>query len=194
MIATINGFVLALATFLFAIFYILSLQPAKLEEHIGGIAYARCTTYRTIASLLEVVIFVNYVLFYFFPVRILGELPWDRWISTLTAVILGIPAIIIMFMGIIESGKEGLSPDKSHTMFGGIYDNIRHPQTSGGVLLWFAIAIGSHITHLVLFSIVWIPLYRIACHFEEADLVRRYGQDYIDYQQRVGMFLPKIRR
>jgi protein-S-isoprenylcysteine O-methyltransferase Ste14 len=61
----------------------------------------------------------------------------------------------------------------------------------GGVLLWFAIALGSHSLFLVLFSFAWIPVYGLACHLEEADLVRRYGQDYRAYQARVGMFIPK---
>ena len=89
-----------------------------------------------------------------------------------------------------DSGKEGLSPKKEHKMFGGLYDSVRHPQTSGGVLLWFAEAIGSHSLFLVLYSSVWIPIYWIACHVEEADLLRRYGRDYEEYQERVGMFLP----
>jgi protein-S-isoprenylcysteine O-methyltransferase Ste14 len=184
--------VLALSTFLFAIFYTQSLQPAKLEEHIGEVSYRRCTTYRTIASVLEVIIFCAYIGFYFFPSPILGQLLWDRWISVLIALLIGIPATLIMFKGIRDSGKEGLSPHKDHKMFGGIYAQVRHPQTSGGVLLWYAIAIGSHSLLLVLYSFVWLPVYWIACHFEEADLARRYGQDYEAYRKRVGMFIQKF--
>jgi protein-S-isoprenylcysteine O-methyltransferase Ste14 len=104
------------------------------------------------------VISLSYVLFYFFPSPILGELPWKRWLSVLIALLIGIPALLIMFKGIRDSGKEGLSPSKEHTMFGGIYDWVRHPQTSGGVLLWFAIAIGSHSSFLILFSFAWLPI------------------------------------
>jgi protein-S-isoprenylcysteine O-methyltransferase Ste14 len=39
---------------------------------------------------------------------------------------------------------------------------------------------------------VWLPIYWVACRFEEADLVRRYGQNYEEYQKQVGMFFPKI--
>lgn len=193
MLPLLNSFVLAFSTLLFTIVYIQSLQPAKLEEDIGEISYTRCTTYRTIASVLEVVIFFSYTAFYFFPSPIFGELPWSRWISVLIAFLIGIPALAIMFKGIRDSGKEGLSPHKEHEMFGGIYDKIRHPQTSGGVLLWFAIAIGSHSLFLTLYSFVWIPIYWAACYVEEADLVRRYGQNYKEYQKCVGMFLPKFR-
>ena len=190
----VNIVVLALATCLFAIFYVQSLQPARLEERIGQAAYARCTTYRTIASILEIVIFVSYVAFYILPSPILGELPWARWISILIALVIGLPALVIMFRGIRDSGQEGLSPSKKHKMFGGIYNRVRHPQTASGVLLWFAIAIGSHSLFLVLYSFVWIPIYGVACYLEEADLVRRYGRAYEKYQKRVGMFLPKPRQ
>jgi protein-S-isoprenylcysteine O-methyltransferase Ste14 len=193
MMPEVNIIVLGLATLLFAVFYVLSIQPAKLEERIGEVSYARCTTYRTIASILEAVIFFSYVIFYFLPSPILGELPWRRWISILIALVIGVPALVIMFKGIMDSGQEGLSPSKKHKMFGGIYNRVRHPQTVGGVLLWFAIAIGSHSSFLVLYSCVWIPIYGVACHLEEADLVRRYGQAYEAYQKRVGMFLPRSR-
>jgi protein-S-isoprenylcysteine O-methyltransferase Ste14 len=190
----INILVLVLSTFLFTIFYIQSLQPAKLEKAIGEDSYKRCTRYRSIASVLEVVIFFSYIAFYFFPSPILHKLPWDRWVSIVVAFLVGIPATVIMFRGIKDSGKEGLSPNKEHKMFGGIYKSIRHPQTSGGTLLWFAIAIGSQASFLVLYSFVWIPIYWAACHFEEADLVRRHGHDYEEYQKRVGMFIPKINK
>lgn len=193
MVPAINILILAFSTFLFTILYVQSLQPAKLEEIIGKVSYKRCTTYRSIASVLEVVIFFSYIIFYFFPSPILNELPWNRWISVLFAFLVGSPAALIMFKGIKDSGKEGLSPHKEHQMFGGIYNKVRHPQTSGGVLLWFAIAIGAHSLFLVLYSFVWIPIYWVACHVEEADLVRRYGQDYEEYQKRVGMFIPKLR-
>jgi protein-S-isoprenylcysteine O-methyltransferase Ste14 len=193
MIPVINTIILVFSTSLFAIYYVQSLQPAKLEEQLGEISYKRCTTYRTIASVLEVVIFCSYIVFYFFPSPILDELPWDRWISVLMAILIGTPALVIMFKGIRDSGKEGLSPKKEHVMFGGIYKYVRHPQTSGGVLLWFAIAIGSHSIFLTLFSFVWLPLYWGACLVEEVDLIRRYGEAYKDYQKRVGMFPPKRR-
>jgi protein-S-isoprenylcysteine O-methyltransferase Ste14 len=71
--------------------------------------------------------------------------------------------------------RRACLPIKSTRCLGGIYAKVRHPQTSGGVLLWFAIVIGSHSLLLTLYSFVWIPIYWVACHVEEADLVRRYG-------------------
>jgi protein-S-isoprenylcysteine O-methyltransferase Ste14 len=193
MTSLVNMTILALATLLFTIFYIRSVQPAKLEGKIGEISYKKCTTYRAIASVLEVVIFFSYILFYFLPSPIGVTLPWNRSISILIACLIGIPALWIMFKGIIDAGKEGMSPNKAHEMFGGIYESVRHPQTSGGVLLWFAIALGSHSLFLVLYSFIWIAVYWTACSIEEADLLRRFGEDYENYRKRVGMFLPKFK-
>ena len=95
MAPAINTVVLTLATILFAAFYVQSLQPARLEERIGELSYARCTACRTIASVLEVVIFFSYALFYFFPTAILRELPWQRWLYHSTSPNIGRCATVV---------------------------------------------------------------------------------------------------
>ena len=57
--------------------------------------------------------------------------------------------------------------------------------------LFWVIAFLCHSPFLVLYSFIWIPVFYWMCMAEERDLVLRYGQPFIKYQQRTGMFLPK---
>ena len=131
MLPLTTAYSLVPATGLFTIFYVQSVQPARSEDRIGEVSYRRCTTYRVIASVLEVVIFLAYVIFYFTPSPILSELPWPPSISIVVALTVGIPAALIMSRGTKDSGEEGMFPNKDHQMLEGIYKRARHPQTTG---------------------------------------------------------------
>jgi protein-S-isoprenylcysteine O-methyltransferase Ste14 len=73
-----------------------------------------------------------------------------------------------------------------------LYRLIRHP-------LMLGIIIGSwatpHMTtgHLV-FAITATIYILIGIRFEERDLVRYHGQNYIDYRQRVPMLIPFLKK
>ena len=78
-------------------------------------------------------------------------------------------------------------------MYGGIYEKMRHPQAVGEVTLWWLIALLLNSPFLALYSFVFIPIFYLMCLAEERDLIIRYGQDYIDYKERVGFF-PRLRK
>ncbi|MFX1265428.1 MAG: hypothetical protein ACFFH0_08605, partial [Promethearchaeota archaeon] len=61
------------------IFYVKSVAPAALEQEIGEIAYEKCAWYRKIASLAFYLIFVNYVIYYFYPLStpLPNHFPWN---------------------------------------------------------------------------------------------------------------------
>lgn len=61
MIAWINFAVLIVSAILCLYFYVKSAGPAVLEKKIGPVAYARCTQYRMLASILMTIAGVNYV-------------------------------------------------------------------------------------------------------------------------------------
>ena len=63
MLPWINFGVLIASSFLFSFFYVKSVGPAALEKRIGTSAYQKCSTYRLIASVLMIVVAVNYVLY-----------------------------------------------------------------------------------------------------------------------------------
>ncbi|MFX1302589.1 MAG: methyltransferase family protein [Promethearchaeota archaeon] len=196
MFTWINLIVLFISTALMAFYYIKSVSPAKLEQKIGEIAYKTCGNYRIIASVFEVIVVFNYIIYFYLPLPIL--IPqffiWDYWISVILSIVILIPSVYIMLKGVKDAGREALFPDKGHTLYGGIYEKIRHPQALGEVFIWWVVALLLNSPFLFLYSIVWFPLFYWFCKAEEKDLIIRYGKPYIDYKNRVGMFFPKKRK
>ncbi len=196
MIEWINFLILVISTTLMAFFYIKSVGPAKLEEKIGEIAYKRCGNYRIIASFFELITIINFIFYFFFPLPI--PIPqffiWDYWISVVLSIVILIPCLYIMLKGVKDAGREALFPDKEHTLYGGIYEKIRHPQALGEVFIWWAAALLLNSPFLFLYSIVWFPIFYWFCKAEEKDLIIRYEKPYIDYINQTGMFFPKKKR
>ena len=99
-----------------------------------------------------------------------------------------------MMKGVKDAGTETYAPNKEGEMHGGIYKHIRHPQTSGeipiymamGLLLnsWFILEI------IIIFLVIYVPL---MVYIEEKDLVRRFGDKYIEYKKITGALIPKIK-
>ena len=117
--------------------------------------------------------------------------PWPWWLSALIAVASAIPAGYLFFRGMKDAGEETMVVKKEHTLYGGIYHKIRHPQAAGELPFWWVIAFLLNSPFLVLYSFVWIPVFLLMCLAEERDLVIRYGQAYEEYRQRTGFLIPK---
>ena len=178
------------------IFYIKSVGPAALEQKIGLVAYARCAYYRITASIFEIIVIINYLIYFFLPLPL--PIPrffiWDYWISIIFSIAILIPSSYIMLKGLKDAGREALFPDKEHTLYEGIYEKIRHPQSLGEAFLWWSVALILNSPFLFLYSIVWFPLFYWFCKAEEKDLIIRYGEPYIDYKLRTGMFFPQRKK
>ena len=192
-IAWLNFVVLVISTLLFLYFYVKSAGPAALEEKIGPEAYKKCTQYRFIASLFWGVATINYIVYVFFPLPIPlpQTFPWRWWVSALIAVIITIPAGYIWIRGMQDAGEETMVVKKEHTMYGGIYQKIRHPQAVGELPFWWVMAFVLHSPFLVLYSFVWVPIFIMMCLAEEKDLLIRYGEAYAEYQKHTGFLFPK---
>ena len=196
MLAWINLIVLIISTVMMAFFYIKSIGPAALEQKIGLTAYARSAYYRITASAFELIVIVNYILYFFLPLPI--SFPqffmWDYWISLVISIIILIPSLYIMLIGLKDAGREALYPDKEHTLYEGIYNKIRHPQALGEAFIWWSVSLVLNSPFLFLYSIVWFPLFYWLCKAEEKDLIIRYGEPYNNYRQQTGMFIPKRKK
>ena len=193
MLAWINLTALIIATKLFLYFYVKSVSPAQLERRIGAVAYRRCTVYRLLAGFFEALIMTTYVVYGFYPLPIgLPErFPWPWWVSLLIAVGIGIPAGYLMYRGLKDAGEESVIVRQEHTLFGGIYERMRHPQAVGEMPLFWAIAFMLHSPFLVLWSFVYVPIFIVMCWAEERDLLVRYGEAYATYRRRVRLFFPR---
>ncbi|MFX1279394.1 MAG: methyltransferase family protein [Promethearchaeota archaeon] len=196
MLAWINLIVLIISTVMMAFFYIKSVGPATSERKIGLTAYVRSAYYRIVASIFELIVIVNYIIYFFQPLPI--SLPqffmWDYWISIIISIIILIPSMFIMLIGLKDAGREALYPDKENTLYKGIYEKIRHPQALGEAFIWWSVALILNSPFLFLYSIVWFPLFYWFCKAEEKDLVIRYGEPFNTYKNQTGMFFPKRKR
>jgi len=196
MIPLINFFVLIASSILFTIFYVKSVSPADLENKIGPSAFKKCATYRLVASCFMMVVAVNYIIYYWFPLPLplANAFPWFWSISAFIVVIIAAPSSYLMYRGAKDAGEETMKPKREHEMYGGIYERIRHPQAVAELGLWWAIAFLVHSPFLVLFTFLYIPVWYYFCVAEEKDLIVRYGTAYEAYCKRTGFWLPKRSR
>jgi protein-S-isoprenylcysteine O-methyltransferase Ste14 len=196
MIAWINLITLIIGGGLMTILYRMSVRPAALEKKIGIKAYKRCGMYRLLATLFMFTITANYVLYHWYPLPFdpfPPFFPWPYWVSIVIALAIALPCLYLEVRSALDAKTEALLPDKSHTLYQGIYERIRHPMALGEVPLWWVVAFLVNSPFLAVFSFVWIPVWYWWCVAEEKDLLLRYGDAYVAYRQRTGMFFPKRR-
>lgn len=193
MVPWINLVSLIIATKLLLYFYMKSAGPAALEKRIGERAYRHCTIYRLLAGGFEFVVMANYVVYVFYPLPtgLPERFPWPWWVSILIAALIGLPAGYLMYRGLKDAGEESIIVKQEHTLYGGIYQRMRHPQAVGEMPLFWAIAFLLNSPFLVLWSFVYVPVFIVMCWAEERDLLIRYGEAYKAYRRRVGLFFPK---
>ncbi|MBI9052051.1 MAG: hypothetical protein JEZ00_21735 [Anaerolineaceae bacterium] len=192
--AWINFISLFVSGTLMCVFYLMSVRPAQMEKKIGERAYKLSGIFRGISGIFMFVLFANYILYPKYPLPIDPfplKFQWPYWVSIVIAVIIAIPCMYLEIRSTLDAKKEALMPDKSHTMYGGIYEKIRHPMALGEMPLWWVIAFVLNSPFLVVFSFVWIPVWYWWCVAEEKDLILRYGEPYKAYRERTGMFFPK---
>ncbi len=194
MIPWINFFVCILSSIFFLLFYVRSVRPAGRALIEGPTAYQKCYIDRLISGVFEGVITLNYILFLFFPLPCLpisGQFPWPWWISILIGLVIGIPSCWLMVKGARDAGEETVKPNINHTMYSGIYKKMRHPQATGEVFLFGVIGFLLNSPFLVLYSLVFFPIFIVLCYVEEQDLLLRFGQPYAEYCKHTGSFWPK---
>ena len=194
MIAWINFISMVIGGVLMTVFYLMSVRPAALEKKIGPRAYQRCGIYRMTVMIFMFIIVANYILYHWYPLPYDPFPPtfrWPYWVSIVIAMVIAIPSFYLEIRSSMDAKREALVPDKSHTLYKGIYEKIRHPMALGEVPFWWVFAFLINSPFLVVFSFVWLPVWYWWCVAEEKDLVLRYGADYEEYRQRTGMFFPK---
>ncbi len=177
--------------------YILSIQPVKRSEKYGEKAWSDSKKFRSIGGILELVSMINLILWIWFPLTLVDT--WiispNIWVGIIIGICIAVPCSVIMFLGIKAAGSETLSPSKETEMYGGIYKYIRHPQSVGEFPLFPALSFAFNSWFLVLISSVFIIIYiPIMIHYEEKDLIRRFGDKYREYQKNTGALFPKLRK
>lgn len=196
-IAMVNFISFIIACFIMSYLYILSIQPVKRAEKRGEKAWSDCKKFRSIGGFLELVSVVNLFLWIWFPLPLVDT--WiispNIWVGIIISICIAIPCTTILLLGVKAAGTETLSPSKDTEMYGGVYKYIRHPQSLGEFPLFPALCFAFNSWFLVLISSVFIIIYiPIMIHFEEKDLVKRFGEKYREYKTKTGALFPKLRK
>ncbi len=193
MFVFINIIAMIVSGLLFLFFYVKSVQPKKLSLKIGERAYKVCGLYRTISMIFMFIAYAGYFVYYHFPLQINFPqyFPWSHVVSIIIGLLIGIPMTILMIVGLIDAGMEAVSPQKDQTLYKGIYTKMKHPQAFGELFIWFATAFVLNSPFLLLFSLIWIPVWILLCVYEEKDLLLRYGNSYKEYLDMFGFLFVK---
>jgi protein-S-isoprenylcysteine O-methyltransferase Ste14 len=82
---------------------------------------------------------------------------------------------------------------KQQLMTDGVYARVRHPQYTG----LFLIVFGEGVVHWpTIVSVIAFPIiviaYTLLAQKEERQMIKEFGDEYREYQQRVPMFIPRI--
>jgi protein-S-isoprenylcysteine O-methyltransferase Ste14 len=189
-------FLLGISLLLSMYLYIKSVGPATLERKIGEAAYEKCAQYRKLSGVFLLIGMIGYVLYIFYPlpVPLASTFPIPYLITVSIALLILIPSGYLMYRGAKDAGEETSTPRKEHTLYGGIYNTIRHPQMLGEVWTGLVFALFLNSPFLTLYSFIVFPLFYLTALSEEKDLVIRYGQPYIEYRRNTGMFFPKRKK
>lgn len=79
---------------------------------------------------------------------------------------------------------------KKGIVTGGIYNRIRHPQYASFIVCSFGLLIMWPRYIVTILFITMLFFYYLLAKIEEAECERKFGQSYIDFKNRTGMFLP----
>lgn len=95
--------------------------------------------------------------------------------------------------GVRETGMElaetHCSPKK--ILNTGIYSTVRHPQYLGWILAHIGISTILSAGYSIFFTPVLVALIYLISKKEENELVKEFGEEYMDYKKEVPMFVPR---
>jgi protein-S-isoprenylcysteine O-methyltransferase Ste14 len=193
-IAWSNFLLINIFTILACYFYIKSVMPAYREERVGEKAWKDCKRFRSFSVVFLSSLIILMIFWLWFPIPGLTMIVHPNpLISILLGVMIAIPLTAILMEGIRDAGKETMSPSKDTELFGGIYKYIRHPQMVGELPWFIIVALFLNSLFLVSYSIFVLMIsFPIIIHYEEKDLVKRFGAEYVEYRKRTGCLFPKI--
>lgn len=91
-----------------------------------------------------------------------------------------------------RSEKNPKQVNQTHLNSRYLYKYIRHPMYLGVILVF--VSSTTIYTDLFFVSLISIVVYiEIGSHFEEKSLIKKFGSQYVDYQQKTKRYIPGIR-
>lgn len=115
---------------------------------------------------------------------------WGMYIG----ILLNIIGVLLVISGwkIIHQKYWRHEEGRGELVTSGIYAYIRHPQYTGFLLVTLGLIFEwATLPLLVMWPILVVMYYRLA-RKEEADMIKEFGQQYIEYKNATGMFFPRL--
>ncbi len=82
----------------------------------------------------------------------------------------------------------------THLITTGVYRFVRHPMYSADIVLAWGVAVAYPLVS-VFFSVLWLTVVMIVWSYvEEAALIKKFGDEYLSYQETTHMFFPRKKK
>jgi protein-S-isoprenylcysteine O-methyltransferase Ste14 len=124
---------------------------------------------------------------------LLGWAPF-RWIGV-ALVLLGLPVLVDALIGFVRRGRGTPAPvaPPERLVVAGAYRHVRNPMYVAVVamILGQALFLGSGPV-LAYAAIAFVAFHLFVVLYEEPDLRRRFGDDYVAYTRRVRRWVPRL--
>jgi len=171
-------------------------MPVTREEERGEKAWLECARLRSISFLFAGIMILNTILWIWFPIPALS---WVLTPNPLFGIVLGIiiavPCLVILRVAMRDAGKEMHAPQKGIQLHGGIYKKIRHPGAVGEMPLYVVVALFVNSLFLTAWMMIFILIFTpIHIYYEEKDLLKRFGDVYIEYRRTTPAVFPGLKR
>lgn len=99
--------------------------------------------------------------------------------------------LIIAGLIIISIGWKGVHSGNGRLITSGIYQYVRHPQYSGFVLTIIGFLVQWPTIITLLMAPVLMFMYTKLANKEEKEMIKLFGEEYIQYMDNVPRFIPK---
>jgi protein-S-isoprenylcysteine O-methyltransferase Ste14 len=136
------------------------------------------------------------ILFFLKEYKVLYIYQPQSFLIGLFLIFLGIVILAATIKSFDSVGKGTLSPlnPPKKIVTTGLYKYIRHPMISGVILTILGESIIFQSQYLLIFVLIFLIVNVIYLRFiEEPSLIKRFGIQYIEYQQNVPSFIPRFK-
>ena len=136
--------------------------------------------------------------FMFFTRFILPFTPQPRLeVSNIMVVPIGLTILALGFLLealALKQLREILfhKPAKRRLITNGVYGIVRHPLYLGESLWPIGLSLCFKALWALLLTPLWFIFYIITTYFEEKDLIKEFGEEYLEYRKKVKRFIPYI--
>jgi protein-S-isoprenylcysteine O-methyltransferase Ste14 len=126
-----------------------------------------------------------------------ASLPFPLWLRGVGAAmgVLSVPLIAWVFRSLGHNVTPTIVTRREHTLVtSGPYRYVRHPLYTAGMLSFTGIFLLSANVLILVGLGLTLPFLALRTPYEEARLIERFGDQYRDYMQRTGRYLPRLKK